>query len=88
MLEFSKSDLIPLIVEHYQQQLKISTYQLYTYQQKYGTSLEKFEETVKQSAEEKFEMWDDYISWKGHAKSAANLLSMIHEIENGLFEVT
>ena len=32
MVAFSKNELIPLIVEHYQQQLQMSTYQLYTYQ--------------------------------------------------------
>lgn len=87
MIALSKSEVIPLLVNHYREQLQISSYHLYTYQQKYTCSLEDFEQRVKNSSEENFEQWDDYMSWKGHSKSAASLVEKIKQIENGLFEV-
>lgn len=87
MIEIPKSDLIPLIIDHYNKQLQESAFQIYTLQQKYHCSLADFEKTVKAKDEEEFEAWDDYITWKGHEKSAAYLLDRIQKIEDGLFEV-
>jgi hypothetical protein len=87
MLEIKKSELIALIVSHYQQQLKESTYQMYALQQKYGCSFEALEQDLSNSSEEQFGMWEDYISWKGHQKSAQSLSSKIQKIEHGLFIV-
>ena len=87
MIEILKSELIPLIVDYYRKQLQESTYQIYTFQQKYGLSFIEFEKRVKESDEEDFKKWDDYISWKGHMKSAEYISDRIQKIENGLFRV-
>lgn len=87
MVEIKKSELIALMVAHYQQQLKESTYQMYALQQKYGCSFEALEQRVNDTQEEQFGIWEDYISWKGHQKSAQSLSSKIQKIEHGLFTV-
>lgn len=76
-----------MIVEYYRKQLQESTYYLYTLQQKYECSFSDFEQRINTRKEEDFEEWDDYISWKGHMKSAATLADRIKEIENGFFKV-
>jgi len=74
-------------VDYYRKQLQESTYQIYTFQQVYGQSFIEFEKQVQASKAEIFKEWDDYISWKGHIKSAEYLSNRIQKIENGLFKV-
>ncbi|MCK4474039.1 hypothetical protein KAU40_02120 [Candidatus Parcubacteria bacterium] len=47
--------------------LKIKEYerQLQPFQAKYKMSFEQFEEKVKSQKKENFEIWDDYLIWKG-----------------------
>jgi len=39
--------------------------QLQPFQEKYKISFEQFEEKVKSQKKENFEIWDDYLIWKG-----------------------
>jgi len=47
--------------------LKMKEYQrqIQPYQEKYKLSFDQFEKMVKSQKEENFEIWDDYLVWKG-----------------------
>ena len=85
MVQLSKSELIPLLVSHFRQQIGESAYQMYALSQKYDCAFDEFEQIIQTKKEEDLEAWDDYISWKGHLKSAQYLSSNIKKIEDGLF---
>jgi hypothetical protein len=87
MIAIKKSEIIELMVQHYQQQLKESTYQIYQLQQQYNCSLAELEQQIKESPTEVTGRWEDYISWKGHQQSAVHLMEKIEKIEHGLFEI-
>ena len=87
MIEIPKSELIPLMVAHYSKLLQDSAYHLYIFQQKHKCTFEEFEKLINTQSEESFEDWDDYISWKGHLKSADFLSDRIQKIGDGLFNV-
>jgi len=84
MIKIKKSEIIDLMIAHYQNQLKESTYQIYHFQQQYNCSLEELEQQINNSSDESFGVWEDYIAWKGHQKSAHHLIDKIQKIEHGL----
>ena len=47
--------------------LKVKEYEreIQPFQEKYKISFEKFEEKAKSQKKENFEIWDDYLVWKG-----------------------
>ncbi|MEM9885946.1 MAG: hypothetical protein AAF849_08645 [Bacteroidota bacterium] len=87
MIRIKKSEIIDLMTTHYKNQLKESTYQMYHFQQQHNCSLEELEQQINSSSDEVFGVWEDYIAWKGHQKSAEYLIDKIQKIEHGLFEV-
>jgi hypothetical protein len=87
MIAIKRAEIIDAVVAYYQRQLKESTMQLYYFQQRYNCSLEDFKQQIEESETEVHGRWEDYISWKGHQASAADLANKIQKIADGLFEI-
>jgi hypothetical protein len=56
--------------------------------QKYNQAFSDFELEVKNTEQENFGKWDDYIEWKAYQQSYSNLKHKIAEIEKGHFTVS
>jgi len=52
------------------------------FESKYGCKFEEFEKKVRESTDENFEEWDDYIEWKAYVKALEDLKEKLKEIEN------
>jgi predicted nucleic acid-binding Zn-ribbon protein len=52
-----------------------------SFERKYGSSLEAFENRLRQLPED-FERWDDFIEWKAYEDSLKNLESRLKKIED------
>ncbi len=51
------------------------------FENKYGASIEDFNESMK-NKQENFEEWDDYIEWKATVEAIKDLKTKLDEIEN------
>jgi hypothetical protein len=55
---------------------------------KYKLDFTEFEEIVRNTKEENFDLWDDYIEWKANSKSLKQLLAQKKDIESGDFSIS
>jgi len=62
--------------------LKMKEYQkqIQPYQEKYRFSFNQFEKKVKSQKKENFEIWDDYLVWKGLHQAYQKWLKRYHEL--------
>lgn len=58
------------------------------FRNKYSLDFDDFEQLVKNSQEEKFELWDDYIAWKANIKALDKLNSQKQDIESGNYTIS
>ena len=56
--------------------------QIEVFEKKYNMSFQEFEKKVKESEEEIFEEWDDYIIWEGLEKALKIWKKRYEEINN------
>lgn len=54
---------------------------------KYSSTLDVFEGQLKNSTEENFEAWDDYLEWKTYDKILTELSTQKKDLENGNIKV-
>jgi hypothetical protein len=87
MTLITKAELISIIANHYRTQLKEVMLKIFEFQDRYGCLFSDFEKKLKNSTEENFEDWDNYMEWKANFNTAKDLNHKIKDIENGLFEL-
>lgn len=58
------------------------------FERKYNIDFNEFENSVKNSKDENFEIWDDYIAWKANQKLLTYLTSQKQDIESGNFSIS
>ncbi len=61
---------------------------LHFFEQKYHQSWNTFKQQIKNSADENFSQWDDYIEWKDYIKMVEDVTIKIQEIKHGHFAIT
>ena len=68
-------------------ELHLAEDKLNYFRSKYKTDLKNFEAAIKNSKEENFAEWDDYLEWKGFQKNHEYLISQKEAIENENYKV-
>lgn len=58
------------------------------FEKKYGKDFNLFEKEIKESSEENFDNWDDYMEWKAYQNSLVNLSNQKKDLEDGNIKVT
>ncbi len=71
VIKISKEDIKTLEKLNIISQITPIKAKIKLFEQKYGCSLQEFEEEVKR--EEDFHKWDDYIEWKAYAEKLKDL---------------
>jgi len=71
VIKISKEDIKTLEKLNIISQITPIKAKIKIFEQKYGCSLQEFEEGVK--IEEDFHKWDDYIEWKAYAEKLKDL---------------
>ena len=80
MITVDKQDIGQLLLLDYLAALHSAQEKLWLFERKYQTSLEKFSDSLKASAQEDFEAWDDYIEWKALQRASDDLSQKIDGI--------
>ncbi len=58
------------------------------FEKKYNKDFSSFEKNIKETKDENYEMWDDYMEWKAYQNSYQQLLIQKKDIEDGNIKVT
>lgn len=53
------------------------------FEKKYQMKFKEFEEFIKSMEEEKFELWDDFMEWKGYEKKLQELMTEKERLDAG-----
>ena len=87
MIEINKKEIQNIYKIDLLSDLHITKTRISFFKQKYKCSLEEFERKLK-SEDENFEKWDDYLEWKGYAKSLQQIKEQLKELKNENYRLT
>jgi hypothetical protein len=88
MITVSKQEVGNWLLMEYMAARHTAQSRLRFFEQKYRQSWEDFDNKIKLSEKEDFDIWDDYIEWKAYVKTAKELSAKIDEVRHGNFAVT